>query len=135
MPMLYVIQNGFNGTKITPPNDIVYCVTNLNNILKENIPFIFTTGHANNALTQFIDSSQISQIKSLIDFDAVTKRFWNDESDKDLKRKKEAELLIAKDLPFASLEKFITHSDYTKNQLIDLGYNQNCIFVEKDYYF
>lgn len=33
-PMLYVIQKGFNGLKLTPPEEIVYCVTSVQKIFR-----------------------------------------------------------------------------------------------------
>ncbi|RMG17955.1 MAG: DUF4433 domain-containing protein [Bacteroidetes bacterium] len=41
MPILYVIQRGFNGVRVIPPQDIVYCVSSLAKVLQAKLDFIF----------------------------------------------------------------------------------------------
>ncbi len=41
MPMLYVIQKGFNGVTITPAEEIVYCITSVQNIIDRDLNFVF----------------------------------------------------------------------------------------------
>src|SRR5690554_6203453 len=45
-PMLYVIQRGYNGVNRTVPENIVYCVTSVAEIINSQIDFLFTDGHA-----------------------------------------------------------------------------------------
>ncbi len=56
--MLYVIQKGFNGNKATNREDIVYCVTTVQQVLNHNLDFIFTDGHATSHLSDFFSSSR-----------------------------------------------------------------------------
>jgi len=53
MPMLYVIQKGYNGVSITLPEDIVYCVSNVQKIVDSKIGYLFTAGHAKDGYTSF----------------------------------------------------------------------------------
>src|SRR5690606_35780976 len=46
MPMLYVIQHGYNGVQVTNPADIVYCLSRVSLIIEHGLPFMFTDGHA-----------------------------------------------------------------------------------------
>lgn len=46
MPMLYVVQNGFNMVKATPAEEIVYCVSTVQKIIDQRLEFVFTDGHA-----------------------------------------------------------------------------------------
>ena len=54
MPMLYVIQKGYNGVSITLPEDIVYCVSNVQKIVDSKIGYLFTDGHAKDGYTSFL---------------------------------------------------------------------------------
>lgn len=45
-PMLYVIQWVHSDVKQTFDEDIVYCVTRVEEIINSDMPFIFTDGHA-----------------------------------------------------------------------------------------
>jgi len=36
MPMLYVIQKGFNGVAVTPAKDIVYCISSVQKVVVTN---------------------------------------------------------------------------------------------------
>ena len=46
IPMLYVIQNGFNMVAPTPAENIVYCVSSAQKIIDLQLDFVFTDGHA-----------------------------------------------------------------------------------------
>lgn len=99
-PMLYVIQKGFNGVQATAPDDIVYLVTNLDSVIQSGINFAYTDGHATDGFTQFYNPDDVQNIGSQVDFEATKAVYWNEENDLDLKRRKEAELLLEGDLPF-----------------------------------
>src|SRR5690606_7425734 len=89
-PMLFVIQNGFNGVTATPPQNIVYCVSSVQKILDSDLDFVFTDGHAIDSLTSQFTSDKVLELEKLIDFEAVKTRDWNSETDLDLKRRKQA---------------------------------------------
>lgn len=42
VPMLYVVQNGFNMVAPTPAEQIVYCVSSVQKITDMNLEFVFT---------------------------------------------------------------------------------------------
>ena len=44
MPMLYVIQKGFNGVRATSAENIVYCITSVAQIVNLELDYIFTDG-------------------------------------------------------------------------------------------
>ncbi|MBK8554454.1 MAG: DUF4433 domain-containing protein [Lewinellaceae bacterium] len=54
MPMLYVIQKGFNMVQAVLPEKIVYCVSTVQKMIDHNLPFIFTDGHAVDGFTAFL---------------------------------------------------------------------------------
>lgn len=87
-PMLYVIQWGHNGVKQTLAEDIVYCVTTVEEIVNSNIPFIFTDGHAIDSLSTQYTKDRINEIEHLLDWDAIQDMYWHDENDLDKKEEK-----------------------------------------------
>ena len=97
--MLYVIQNGYNGVIKQNPEDVVYCVVRIKDLIADQVPCMFTDGHALSAITQFYTQEQLSLLNELVSYDDVYTQNWKNEDDTDLKRRKEAELLIYSQLP------------------------------------
>jgi hypothetical protein len=75
MPMLYVMQKGFNGVDPVRPNDIVYCVTSITAILEQKTRYIFSDGHAVDGFTTFYNSDDLGRIEEIIDWDAVQRKY------------------------------------------------------------
>lgn len=98
-PMLYVIQHGYNGVQRVEPWNIVYCVIRLDDIVNNNIDCVFTNGHALSKITSFFAKERLAGIDEIVKYDDVYSSQWDTEADIDLKRRKEAELLIKNDLP------------------------------------
>jgi len=139
MPMLYVIMLGANSIKydIKPVSseDIVYCITSVEQILTHGLHFVFSNGHALSELTEFFDEAHIENIDNLIDKTAVSAVYWVDENDLDLKRRKEAEFLVDTDIPVSALLGFAGYNDNAGKKLIELGIPENKIAVRPAYYF
>jgi hypothetical protein len=136
MPMLYVIQKGFNDITPVPAEQIVYCITSIQQLLEANLEFIFTNGHALAATTTFYyEHSLVAQLDELLDFTAIRAKYWNDESDLDLKRRKEAECLVALDLPSNALLGYAVFNEASKIKLINLGIPPLKIVIKPNYYF
>ncbi|MBR5399896.1 MAG: DUF4433 domain-containing protein [Bacteroidales bacterium] len=134
-PMLYVIQHGYNGVQRVEPEKIVYCVIRLDDLINNNIDCIFTDGHAVSFLTSFYSRDKLSSINEIVKFDDVYSSQWNSEEDLDLKRRKEAELLIKNDLPVQFLRGFVVYNNKAKDFLIEKGVADNMIAVMPSYYF
>lgn len=134
-PMLYVIQHGYNGVPRIEPEKIVYCVIKLDDLISNNIDCIFTNGHALNNLTSFYRQDDLIRINELIKFEDVYSVQWNSEVDIDLKRRKEAELLIKNDLPARFICGYVAYNEKAKQALIALGIDENKIVVSPTYYF
>lgn len=134
-PMLYVIQKGFNGVRPTKPEDIIYCVTSVQQILDSNLNFIFTDGHANNHLTSEYSKSQTYNINSILDYEAINCRDWIDENDLDKKRRKEAEFLLEADLPLNNILGYICFNKEAQDKLIFYGIEISKIVIKPQYYF
>lgn len=134
-PMLYVIQHGYNGVKRVEPEKIVYCVVRLDDLIKDDINCIFTDGHALSALTSYYTKDKLSQIDQIIKYDDVYSSQWNIEEDIDLKRRKEAELLVNCDLPAQYVRGYVVYNKKAKDQLIGFGIAAEMIVVARNYYF
>ncbi len=133
-PMLYVIQNGFNGVQPTSPGDIVYFVTSLDLIQQSKVDFVYTDGHATDGFTKFYDPSDLNDINNQVDFIATNAKFWKKDDDLDFKRRKEAELLLEDDLPVKFILGIIVYSNKAEKILIDKGVKLP-IAVKPNYYF
>lgn len=134
MPMLYVVQKGFNHVKITPAEDIIYCVTSVAQIIAQNLDYVFTDGHAVDSYSTFYDEKDIDNIENCIDKKAITSRYWKEDNDLDLKRRKEAEFLVGNDIPRVTIRGFAVYNEKAKQTLIDFGVNEK-ILVKPEYYF
>lgn len=69
--MMFVIQKGYNDVAIQKANNLVYCVSSVQEVIKNKIPFIYTDGHATDNLTTFYNSSQIEEMYNQLDFRAI----------------------------------------------------------------
>ncbi|MEJ5284864.1 MAG: type II toxin-antitoxin system toxin DNA ADP-ribosyl transferase DarT [Brevinematia bacterium] len=136
MPMLYVIQHGGNSVeKARNPQEIVYIVCNLSEIIKLNIEFYFSDGHATNNLTTFYDKNFIEQIENILDWEAINSQYWGGEENLEIKWKKQAEFLIKGDLPKSVIKRFICYNEESKNKLQNFNINANIIQINPNAYY
>lgn len=135
MPMLYVIQRGYNTVPALKAENIVYCVTSVDEVIKQNIEFIFTDGHAVSAFSNEYSKNEINYITELIDYNAVNEKYWNHEGDLDLKRRKEAEFLIRSDLKPNGILGYIVYNEVAKKRLVPYGIEHSPVYIKPDRYF
>ncbi len=135
MPMLYVIQKGYSGVKITEAENIVYCITKVTEIIEHNLEFVFTDGHAVNKFSSFYDIEDIQEIDSILDMNAIKSKYWTDEADLDLKRRKEAEFLLAEDLPPNAIVGFVVYNEVAQAKLMELGIPELQVQIRPNFYF
>lgn len=134
-PMLYVIQHGYNGVQQIEPENIVYCVIKLDELINNDIDCIFTDGHALSVLTSFYEKENLKRINNIVNYEDVYSTNWSSEVDIDLKRRKEAELLVKNDLPVSFICGYVVYNKKAKETLLKLGINENKIAVSPSYYF
>ena len=134
-PMLYVIQHGYNGVKLVKAEDIVYCVIRLDELVKNRVDCVFTDGHALSVLTSFYEKNMLLRIDEIVKYEDVYSSQWNLESDLDLKRRKEAELLIKNDLAPQYVKGYVVYNDAAKQRLLNIGIALERIAVVPGYYF
>jgi len=135
MPMLYVVQKGYNGVPVQNPENIVYCVTNVEKIIQSRLSFLFTNGHAVSRLSEFFGKDEINSVEEILDFDAIKKDFWSDENDLDLKRRKEAEFLVEGNIPLDTISGWVVYNEKAKKKLLDFGIQENLVVIREKFYF
>ncbi|MBL7785687.1 MAG: DUF4433 domain-containing protein [Chitinophagales bacterium] len=135
MPMLYIIQKGFNGLVLIDPEELIYCITNVQQILDMEIPFLFTNAHASTKRCRFYGFDQVNQLEEIVDFVAVRNQTWGKEENLDTKHKKEAEFLVYTDIPFNGITNFAVYNSSAQKQLIDLGIHASQIVINHKYYY
>ena len=134
-PMLYVIQKGYNGVRMTPAEEIVYCVTSLAKIIESNLDYIYADGHATDGFTKFFSMNDMELIDSQVDFEATNANYWKKENDLDFKRRKEAELLILGDLAIEFNLGFIVFNEKAKEALVQKGIDDKLVVIKPNNYF
>lgn len=135
MPMLFVIQNGFNGVPSVNPEEIVYCVSSVGKIAEIDQDFVFTDGHAVDSFSSQYYKRDIEKIDEILDMSAIKAKYWKDEKDLDLKRRKEAEFLVLGDIPFTAVLGFVVFNERAKNTLKANGVIENKIHINGNSYF
>ena len=134
-PMLYVIQKGFNGVIQYHPSALVYCIVRLSDILEQDVDCMFTDGHAFSAITKYYSKEDLRRIDEIINQEDVYAKFWNVEDDLDLKRRKEAELLIKTELPAKYIRGFVVYNNKARDILLGYGIDASKIVVRESFYF
>jgi hypothetical protein len=135
MPMLFVIQKGYNGVKVTRPEEVVYCVSSVQRILDNKLDFVFSDGHAVDRLSTIYYPKDAKTIDIIIDKKAIESKYWKDDNDLDLKRRKEAEFLIAEDIPVKAILGYYVYNSIAKETLLEAGVNEKNVIISPDCYF
>jgi hypothetical protein len=136
MPMLYVIQNGGNFVeKATPAEEIIYLACPISKIIKSQSIYYFTDGHATDNLTSFYDRTKISELPTIIDWNAIKAAYWGGSENLNIKRKKQAEFLVSNDLPSDYLMGYGCYNESTRRKLIEMGVANEKIKVIPNAYY
>jgi len=137
MPMLYVMQKGGNFVaRATNPEDIIYLVSSVERVIEEEVPFYFSDIHpVDGDLVGIYDSDQVSSLLDIIDVDAIQAEYWGGDENIDLKRKKQAEFLVANDLTVKVIRGYVCFNAAAKSRLLDMGISEKLIAVRPNYYF
>ncbi len=135
-PMLYEIQNGFNGVTKRNPEEIIYLVTTYKKITEYECQYVFSDGHGYHLMSQFFnDEDSLDEV----DWETVNLVHWNDtEDDPDRKRRKQAEFLVFKELPLSALIAVVVYNQPVKNEILAkfAGYDLICsVIVEPNWYY
>lgn len=134
-PMLYVIQNGFNGVTKREPQEIIYCVLRLDDIIASGLRFVFTDGHANDSLTNVFEADRINDLDVIVRAEDVYAQFWSSDEDTDLKRRKDAEFLFLDEVPASLISGYVVYNQDAKQNLMAMGISPEKVVVKPEYYY
>jgi hypothetical protein len=136
MPMLYVVQNGGNFVQTpTRAEDIIYLVCSVSDIAQSTNAYYFSDGHATDNLTTFYGADKIHELPNLVNWDAVKASYWGGQENLNIKRKKQAEFLIASDLPPHLLVGFGCFNQDAKQRLMSMGVGEEKIKIIPNGYY
>lgn len=137
MPMLYVIQNGFNQAQLIEPKNIVYVVVGLSSIVGSGeFEYYYSDGHATNKLSMVYGKEDIMDLPSNVDWMAIKAKYWcGDNVDVDVKRRREAEFLIKGDIGVEHIKGYICYNREAADKLIAWGVPENKIAIRPLAYF
>ncbi len=135
MPMLYVLQHGYNLVAPTTPEHIVYAVSSVQKIIDQNLEFIFTDGHAVDSFSTQYTPEDIENIDKILDKTAINAKYWKAENDLDLKRRKEAEFLVLGDIKPSAILRYIVYNQDAKKRMLIFGVEEAKVSTNQDYYF
>jgi len=134
-PMLYVVQNGFNMVAPTPAENIVYCVSSVQRVIDLSLDFVFTDGHAVDRFSSQYSADDIQNIETILDKSAINAKYWRDENDLDMKRRKEAEFLVLGDIAKDAILCYLVYNESAKNTVISFGEDAKKVHIKSEYYF
>ncbi len=136
MPMLYVIQNGYNKAERIDKKDIVYIVISLQDLINTGKEYYFTDGHAKDKLSSIYDKSDINNISNLLDWKSIRAEQWSGEGiSTEVKRKKQAEFLYSDDINYNLIVGYGCYNETAKAKLKPFGINENSIKILPQFYY
>ena len=103
--------------------------------MNSKLDFIYTDGHAVDRFSAQYTIKDIQDIDNILDINAIKSKYWNDESDLDKKRRKEAEFLVLGDISNQTILGFVVYNNNVKDKLINYGVDVNKIHVSPNYFF
>ena len=134
-PMLYCIKHGFDVQR-RPQYEIIYLISSIEKLKELNCKFVFTDGHSFAAYTQFFNDIRFL---NQIDWKAVNLRQWNNtESDPDRKRRKEAECLVFREMPFTAITGIAVYNQESSEYITNVIQNNNLnipVTIETSWYY
>lgn len=133
-PMLGAIKTG-SGVPQIPQNQMLYLVTDVDCMRSLETVFVFTDGHAGMELSDFYqDPCELNRL----DWNAIGTNQWGGEERRDLRRRKEAEFLVHRFVPFALISSIGVYDSTVKKRVeaILQAANVHCkVSLHSDWYF
>ena len=118
-PMLYQIAKGNYGIDKVPQKDIIYIVADHLTVLRNNLQWFCSDGHARHKMTRFYTGEY--DFHNNIDWDVIEDRNWkNTEDDADRLRRKQAEYFVKWAVPVNFFSYFLTYDVQSKQKIESL---------------
>jgi hypothetical protein len=135
-PMLYAIKGGFVQHFRGRQSDVIYLVSTAEAVAASDLKWCFTNGHAVEGVTEFYDGlNELNQV----DWDVIQSWSWkNTLSDLDRKRRKQAEFLVHRRVPWELISQIGVlnrgKADSVAEALAGAAH-QPSVTVEPDWYY
>lgn len=104
-------------------------------IIDFQLDFVFTNGHAVDRFSSQYTVADIHNFATILDRNAIIAKYWRDENDLDLKRRKEAEFLVLGDISNQAILGYITYNENAKNKVLKFGAEATLVHIKSEYYF
>jgi hypothetical protein len=99
-PMLYVIDRGRVSEYQDGQSPLVYLVTDIETIVRMKLPHVFSDGNCASAFTEYFD--RLDRL-DMVDWPLMGERIWkNTPTDGDRMRRRAAEFLVHKEVPWSA---------------------------------
>jgi len=139
-PMLYVIHDPNAQRRISVPGGqagVIYLVTTIAAVRGARVPFLFTDGHpVSHSLSSFYDNALHL---NRVDWEVIASHDWaNTTDDPDRKRRREAEFLVHKSLPWSLVTEIGVIREKVADRVQEILSNashQPTVSVRRDWYF
>lgn len=118
-PMLYLINNGYQGVQQLPQEDIVFIVSTFTKIKETGLEFVFTDRNAKLSLANYYQSE-----KDLdkIQWNIVKSKYWrNDETNVARQDYKQAEFLVRNYIPVSCITAIVVKTEQRRLFFINLA--------------
>lgn len=117
-PMLYAVHCGTVDNYHGGQESILHLVSKIEIVVEKNLPFTFTNGHAEMAVTEFYES--LDDLDK-IDWDLMKSNRWNDtENDMNRKWRRQAEFLVHNHFPINLIAGIGVLSDRIKDEVEEI---------------
>ena len=77
----------------------------------------------------------MNDIENILDYNAINIKYWRDERDLDMKRRKEAEFLVMGDIQKTAVIGFVVYNKTAKKELIKIGVDDSNVHIKTESYF
>lgn len=134
--MLYAIHQGNVDGCTADQADIVYLVSSAERIASSGLKFVFTDGHGIMELSDYYDNLDNLDV---IDWNVMKEKYWFDtDEDPDRKRRRQAEFLVYKKLPWDMIEMIALINNEVKAQVEEIilnAHQKHPIKVKPNWYY
>lgn len=116
-PMMYVISRGGVEGYDSNTKPVIYLVSSIERVQELDLSFAFSDGHPIMALSQFYND--IADLKK-VDWEVMEARMWRateEDPDPDKSRRRQAEFLVHRELPWDAVEYLAVKNRDVKDRL------------------
>lgn len=134
-PMLFAIKSNPQEYEVEQ-SDIIYLVSSVEKIEEYKLDYIFNDGHFNFAFTKFYNKKEDL---NKLDWNTINAKFWaNTQDDNDKERRRQAEFLVYKNIPFDCIGAIISYNEVVQKHVATMLLKHNKKLyneVKTNYYF